>query len=159
MDSLSAGLQLDLADPADPQIAALIQTHHESSRRHYDEADCHALDTDAVAEKGVAMYAAWLDGQAVAIGGFKALGNGEVELKSMHTSKAARGRGVAAALLAHLMDAARNAGHHTMRLEAGRADDYAAPARALYTRHGFTECAPFGDYVAGDASIFMARAL
>jgi putative acetyltransferase len=147
------------ADPADPQIAALIQTHHETGRLYYDEADCHSLDTDAVAEVGVAMFAAWLDGQAVAIGGFKDLGDGAVELKSMHTSRAARGRGIAAALLAHLMEVARQAGHHTMRLEAGRADEYAAPARALYARHGFTECAPFGDYVARDASIFMARAL
>ncbi|MEX3014185.1 GNAT family N-acetyltransferase [Gymnodinialimonas hymeniacidonis] len=144
------------ADPSDPQVAVLIQTHHETGRLHYDEADCHSLDTDAVAEIGVAMYAAWLDGQVVAIGGLKALGQGAVELKAMHTSEAARGKGVASALLAHLMEAARTAGHHTMFLEAGRSDDYAAPARALYRRHGFTECAPFGDYVARDASIFMS---
>jgi putative acetyltransferase len=160
---MSEALTLGPADPRDPAIAALVQTHHDTSRLQYDEADCHSLDTQAVAESGVAMFAAWLDGQAVAIGGLKPFGStfasGAVELKSMHTSHAARGRGVATALLEHLLQAARDAGHADIYLEAGRADDYAAPARALYARHGFTECPPFGDYVAREASIFMTRAL
>lgn len=156
---MSEGIKLGLADPADPAIAALIQIHHETGRLYYDEADCHSLDTTAVRESGVTMFAAWLDGHAVAVGGLKSLGQGAVELKSMHTSEAARGRGVAKALLKHLLQAARDAGHTMIYLEAGRADEYAAPARALYARHGFSECPPFGDYVERDASIFMAREL
>lgn len=153
------GLRLGHADPADLQIAGLIRTHHETGRLYYDEADCHSLDTTAVAETGTKMHAAWLDGVAVAIGGLKDLGGGAVELKSMHTSEAARGKGVASALLAHLLEVARTSGYRNIYLEAGRSDDYAAPARALYARHGFIECPPFGDYVARDASIFMSRRL
>jgi hypothetical protein len=34
-----------------------------------------------------------------------------------------------------------------------------APARALYARHGFVECAPFGDYRPDPASTFTTLAL
>jgi putative acetyltransferase len=36
---------------------------------------------------------------------------------------------------------------------------YFDPARALYTRHGFVECAPFGDYRLDPNSTFMTLAL
>jgi putative acetyltransferase len=33
------------------------------------------------------------------------------------------------------------------------------PARALYARHGFVECAPFGDYRPDRNSVFMTLAV
>jgi putative acetyltransferase len=39
-------------------------------------------------------------------------------------------------------------------LETGT-EDYFAPARRLYLRHGFTECPPFGDYRLDPNSVFM----
>ena len=33
---------------------------------------------------------------------------------------------------------------------------YFGPARALYRKHGFVDCAPFGDYVADPNSVFMS---
>ena len=35
--------------------------------------------------------------------------------------------------------------------------DYFKPAVALYRRHGFVECEPFGEYVPDRNSIFMTR--
>ena len=55
---------------------------------------------------------------------------GEFLGKSMFTDESARGRGVASGLLAHLIETARTAGFERLYLEAGRSDDYAAPARA-----------------------------
>ena len=152
-------LQFAPAHPSAPGIADLIEAHHTASRRHYALEDCHAFDGATLVEGGVTLHAAWRDGVALGIGGLKPLGGGAVELKSMHTAAAARGQGVASALLRHLMDVARGQGHRRMLLEAGRTDAYAAPARALYARHGFRACPPFGDYVARDASIFLARDL
>ena len=37
--------------------------------------------------------------------------------------------------------------------------DFFAPARRLYTRHGFTECGPFGGYVLDPHSRFFTRVL
>jgi putative acetyltransferase len=36
---------------------------------------------------------------------------------------------------------------------------YFAPARALYARHGFVECGPFGNYRLDPHSVFMTMAL
>ncbi|MDO9497076.1 MAG: hypothetical protein Q7J48_15330 [Nocardioides sp.] len=45
-----------------------------------------------------------------------------------------------------------------MSLEIG-SFEFFAPARALYARHGFTECEPFGDYGPDPHSTFMTRQL
>jgi putative acetyltransferase len=36
---------------------------------------------------------------------------------------------------------------------------YFAPARALYARHGFVECAPYGAYKLDPNSVFMTLEL
>ena len=61
-------------------------------------------------------------------------------------------------MLRHLIDAARAMGLRRVSLETG-AWPYFEPARALYRKHGFVECAPFGDYVADANSVFMTLAL
>jgi len=61
-------------------------------------------------------------------------------------------------MLRHIMEVARAQGMTRLSLETG-AWPYFAPARALYAKHGFTECPPFGDYVADPNSIFMERQL
>ena len=72
----------------------------------------------------------------------------------MHTAAAARGRGVAGAMLSHLVATARSRGMSRLSLETG-SSDYFAPARALYRRHGFVECPPFADYRPDPYSVFM----
>ena len=80
------------------------------------------------------------------------------ELKSMRTAAAWRGQGVAAQMLVYVMDQARAAGHTRMSLETG-SQDFFAPARTLYARHGFMPCAHFGSYQPDPHSCFMTRAL
>jgi putative acetyltransferase len=76
----------------------------------------------------------------------------------MHTAEAARGRGVGSALLREIMAAARARGMTRLSLETG-SWPYFLPARALYARHGFVECGPFGDYVEDPNSVFMTLEL
>lgn len=76
----------------------------------------------------------------------------------MHTAAEARGQGIARAILNALMDEARRLGLNRLSLETGSAETF-APARALYTGHGFAECAPFGEYRPDPLSIFMTRLL
>jgi len=88
----------------------------------------------------------------------KDLGGGHVELKSMRTATAARRRGVGAAMLDHVVAAARERGHTRVSLETGT-EDYFAPARTLYGTRGFTECPPFEGYVLDPHSVFLTLAL
>jgi putative acetyltransferase len=43
-------------------------------------------------------------------------------------------------------------------LETG-SQDFFAPARALYTRHGFAPCPPFADYTDDPNSVYFSLAL
>ena len=83
---------------------------------------------------------------------------GVARLTRTTAHRAARGRGVGAAMLRHLIADARVHGILRLSLETG-AMDYFRAARALYARHGFEECAPFGDYVVDRNSVFMTRAV
>ena len=74
----------------------------------------------------------------------------------MHTVSAARGRGVARKMVDHLVGIARERGVRRVSIETGSMEAF-APARALYASSGFSECAPFGDYVPSDNSTFMTR--
>ena len=72
----------------------------------------------------------------------------------MHTAAAARGRGVARAMLTHLLGVARERGHRRVSLETGTQDGFAA-ARALYLSAGFSPCEPFGEYFVSPHSVCM----
>jgi putative acetyltransferase len=61
---------------------------------------------------------------------------------------------VATLLLRHILDEARTRNFERIYLETGT-EDYFAPARRLYGRHGFSECPPFADYVLDPNSVFM----
>ena len=80
------------------------------------------------------------DGVAVAGGGLKRLEPDIAEIKRMYVVPAARGRGLARALLAALEDAARDLGYATVRLDTGALQRH---AQALYRSAGYTEIAPY----------------
>ena len=72
----------------------------------------------------------------------------------MHTAEAARRKGAGSAMLRHILAAARAGGLSRLSLETG-SWAYFEPARALYARHGFVGCPPFGGYAPDPNSVFM----
>ena len=94
----------------------------------------------------------------VGVGALKRLSRVHGEIKSMHTAEANRRRGVGTAMLQHILEAARAIGLSRLSLETG-SWAYFEPARALYRRHGFVECSPFGEYVEDSNSVFMTLEL
>jgi putative acetyltransferase len=76
----------------------------------------------------------------------------------MRTREAARGRGIASALLQQLVEEAKQRDYHTLWLETGSMEFF-LPARQLYIKHGFQECGPFGHYQHDPHSVFMQRTL
>jgi putative acetyltransferase len=75
-------------------------------------------------------------------------------VKSMHTMEASRRSGVGQAMLLHIIEAAQAMGLKQLWLETG-SFAFFAPARALYAKHGFTECDPFEGYKLDVNSTFM----
>lgn len=142
----------------DPRVIALLRTHLASARAETAPGSAHALDLDGLRGPDLQFFAAWQGEAAVATGALRRLAPDHAEVKSMHTAAVARRTGVGSAMLRHLIGVARAQGIARLSLETG-SWPYFAPAVALYARHGFTPCLPFGDYAADPNSIFMTRVL
>lgn len=147
-------LEIRTADLDDPRIVDLLATHLRTMRAQSPPESVHALDIEQLRTADLSIWAVWCDGVLYAIGALKRLGGLHGEIKSMHTSGAARRRGIATVLLAHILATARAEMLVRLSLETGSQPEF-APARALYSLHGFNECAPFGDYVLDPNSVFM----
>jgi putative acetyltransferase len=153
-----SALVVDLDDPRADDVAQLLGTHLGFSRSNTPAGYNFALDRDQLADPTVSFFSAREDGRLVGIGALKELDTEHVELKSMHTSAEARGRGVARALLHHLITVATERGYRRMSLETGTSEAY-APARHLYEEAGFRPCPAFGDYRPSPHNTFMTRRL
>jgi len=147
-------VRIEREDPARPDVVALLEQHLAVTKDTAPPESCHALHADELRAPHITFLAARdNDGTLVGMGALADLGDGHGEIKSMHTALAARGRGVAAAMLTRLVEVARESGYTRVSLETGT-QDFFEPAHRLYERHGFTECGPFDTYVADPHSRF-----
>lgn len=148
-------LIIEPAHPKDPGPRDLLEQSHALMLQLFEPEENHFLGFDALSASNVHFFAA-RDGADVLGTGAVVQMNTYGEVKSMFTSTAARGRGVAAAILRALEDHARGLGLPHLRLETGEA---MSAAIRLYERHGFARCGPFGDYRADGISVFMEKTL
>ena len=145
-------------DLLDPRVAEFLGEHLQDMRRVSPPESVHALDLEGLRRPEVTFWTLWQmagDERSLAgTGALKRLAPHHAEIKSMRVRTDLRGQGLAAHLLTHLMSQARQAGLHRLSLETG-SQPFFAPARALYQRHGFVACPPFGDYHDDPASCFF----
>ncbi len=146
------------ADLDHPAVWALLRLHLERAFAVTPPESRHALNLDGLRAPDITAWALWQQGALQALGALRLLALGLGAVKSMFTADAARRQGAASAMLEHIIASARAADCQVLSLETG-ATDYFAPARALYRRHGFTECGPYPPYVADSNSCFMQMAL
>ncbi|WP_110634980.1 GNAT family N-acetyltransferase [Salinicola salarius] len=140
------------------EIAALLEFHLKDFEPHSPPESRHALDLDGLRHPNVHFYTAWEDNELLGCGAFKRLDEKHAEIKSMRTDPSHLRKGVARAILAHLIEEARAAGLQRLSLETGPMAHF-APARKLYEAFGFTYCEPFGSYVEDPYSVYMTRGL
>jgi putative acetyltransferase len=138
-------VEIGAGHPLDADVLALLQEHLVDMHATSPAESVHALDPEALTDPAISFFTARDDGLLLGCGALFDHGDGSCEVKSMRTVTAARGRGIAAALLEHLIAESRQRGWHVVRLETGT-EDYFAAARRLYERHGFIERGPFADY-------------
>lgn len=143
---------------SDPRIAAFLQENLADMRRVSPPESVQALDLGALRQPGIRFWTAWLGDALVATAALKRLDGAHAELKSMRTTASLRGQGIAARMLGHAVAEARALGHARLSLETG-SQTFFAPARALYAKHGFAMCGPFGSYRLDPSSHFMTRTL
>jgi putative acetyltransferase len=145
-------------DLADDHIVGLLRYHFDKCHEVTPPGSAHVFDVSRLAAPEIDFWAAW-DGEVLlGVGAMKPLDDMHGEVKSMHTSEAARRRGVGSALLKHIIATSRERGLKRLSLETG-SFAYFAPAVALYKVHGFVECPPFGDYRPDPNSLFLTLAI
>ncbi len=135
---------VEAAPAATEEIRGLIGELDQALSMHYAAEQRHGLALEAIFQPNVRFFLARVGGVAVGCGGI-ALFAGFAEVKRMFVREAARGRGVAAVILAHLETEGRNAGLDMLRLETG---DQQLAALHLYQGSGFRVCGAFGAYAA-----------
>lgn len=147
-----------IVEPTSPRATGtqeLLEQSHALMLSLFSPDACHFLDLDALEADNIHLFAA-REGDRTLGTGALAVKDGYGEVKSMFTADAARGKGVAAALLRQIEDTAREKNLPALKLETG---DTLHAAHRLYERHGFTFCGPFGDYKDIPESLFMEKAL
>jgi len=147
-----------LDDLREPEIIALLGEHLREMHAKTPIESVHALDLEGLRHPDVTFWTAWDGAELVGCGALKRLDPGHAEIKSMRTAEAARGRGVASAVLAHILAEASSAGFGRVSLETG-SGEFFAPARALYEKFGFVACGPFADYTDDPNSSFYTRSM
>jgi L-amino acid N-acyltransferase YncA len=147
-------MRIEKGDLADPRVLALLDVHLNQCRGETADGSAHALDVSGLAAAEIDFFAGFDGETLVSVGALKRLGGGRGEVKSMHTSAERRRSGAAAAMLAHIVSQAERQGLKRLSLETG-SWDFFRPARRLYRRFGFRDCAQFASYRADPNSVFM----
>jgi putative acetyltransferase len=147
-------MDIRLDDLNGPEINKLLQEHLYSMTLHSPPESMHALDVEKLRIPDITFWTVWQDSELIGCGALKELDAAHGEIKSMRTASAHLRKGVATALLTHILEEARKRSYRRLSLETGSMEAF-RPARSLYARFGFKPCIPFADYAEDPNSVFM----
>jgi putative acetyltransferase len=132
-------------DLSGEQTRALLRLHLAGMHASSPPGTVFALDLSGLKAPDVTVWTAWIADTAVGMGALKDLGAQLGELKSMRTHPEFLRRGIASALLEHIIAVARARGMKRLSLETGSGAAFES-ALTLYRRRGFVAGAAFADY-------------
>ncbi len=153
-----APMLIRVDDLRGPEIAALLEEHLAEMRAISPPGSVHALDLERLRRPEITFWTAWDGDRLLGSGALKQLDDATGELKSMRTAKDQLRRGIARAMLAHIVDEARRRSLRRLYLETGSSAPF-EPAHRMYEAAGFVRCGPFGDYADDPFSVFMTMTL
>jgi len=148
-------ITIKYGDPRGTAPRRLLGESHALMQRLFPAESNHYLSIDALCVDNIRFFEAQVDGETQGCAAL-AINVEYGEIKSMFVDPAARGTGLARALLARLEDEARSENLALLRLETGH---LLASAHKLYASVGFTPTGPFGDYAEDPNSLFMVKVL
>jgi putative acetyltransferase len=151
-------MEIKLDDLAGSEIRALLTEHLHNMHQLSPPESVHALDLGGLQKPEITFWTVWSQGELLGCGALKELSPAHGEIKSMRTVSAHRRKGVARAMLQHMILEARKRSYVRLSLETGSMPAF-EPARSLYESFGFTYCGPFGDYTDDPNSVFLTRTL
>jgi putative acetyltransferase len=151
-------MNIRIDDLTRPEVHALLNEHLAHMHSITPAESVHALPIDELRKPDVTFWCAWDEEQLLGCGALKELTPRHGEVKSMRTVRVHLRKGVARAILVHIIDEARRRAYERLSLETGSMAEF-QPAARLYASFGFASCPPFGDYIEDPNSLFMTRTL
>jgi putative acetyltransferase len=142
--------------PRQDDVIALIRQSDTLMRSLYPAESNHLVDVESLAAFNVHFLVARERGRALGCGAFVLGEAGQAEMKRVFVDPAARGKGIARAIMAALERDAAERGVTLMQLETGIKQPEAI---ALYRKFGYVERGPFGRYQPDPLSLFMEKQL
>lgn len=125
----------------------LLAFHYQQMHAASPPGTAFALDLSGLQQPDITVWTLREGESVLGIGALKALPGGIGEVKSMRTHPDHLRKGVARALLDHIIGEAKARGLTRLSLETGTGPDFEA-ALTLYANRGFIEGEAFGDYTA-----------
>ena len=147
-------MEIKIDDLSGEKINELIRTHLAGMAENSPPESIHALNVAKLKQPNITFYSAWEGDELLGCGALKELTATHGEIKSMRTAEKHVRKGVARAILQHLLNEAKTRGYTKVSLETGSMDAF-LPARRLYETFGFTYCEPFDQYRDDPNSKFM----
>ena len=132
-------------DFENPQLLALLGLHLAGMHADSPAGSMNAFDLSGLKAPDISVYTAWRDDRLLGMAALRELDAVTGEIKSMRTDPAHLRKGVAAALLDHILGVARERGYRRLSLETGSGPAF-EPALALYRKNGFVDGEAFAGY-------------
>ncbi|KIO37929.1 GNAT family N-acetyltransferase [Shewanella sp. cp20] len=151
-------MQFVLGVVSHASVVKMLEQHLEDMYATSPPESVHALDLNELKQDDIRFWTLWEGDRICGCGAIKRLSPEHGELKSMRVANYYRQRGIGAQLLHHLQADATQNGMTRLSLETGSMSFF-LPARRLYQKFGFLECAPFGGYQEDPNSVFMSKRL
>ncbi len=145
-------------DLAGKATLGLVRAHLEGMYEHSPPGSVYALDLSGLLRDDVTVWSAWFGDEIAGMAALREIDRSQGELKSMRTRPVYLRRGVAAALLEHIIGVATDRGMERLSLETGSGPAF-EPALALYRRRGFVDGEAFGTYRQSEFNRFLHLSL
>jgi putative acetyltransferase len=147
-------MDIRLDDLSGSATQELVRLHLEGMHANSPPSRAFALGLSDLQGPDVTLWSSWAGEEILGMGALKRLDARSGEVKSMRTHPNHLRRGVASALLEHIITEARTRGYHRLSLETGSGPAF-EPALTLYRRRGFVDGEPFGEYTPSDFNQFL----
>jgi len=151
-------VRIELDDLSRPEIAELLKEHLASMFLVTPPESVHALPIEKLRSPKVTFWSARENGELLGCGALQELDPQHGEVKAMRTVSRHLRKGVARAVLDHIIKVAKRRGYRRLSLETGSMGAF-EQARQLYAGAGFVCCEPFAHYRHDPNSVFMTMKL
>lgn len=151
-------MKIRVDDLSGIEIAEFLAEHIQEMKAVSPPESKHALDLEGLKKPEITFWTVWDGISLIGCGAIKQLDSNHAEIKSMRTSVTYRKKGIASMLLEHILNEAKLKGYRRISLETGSMLFF-EPARNLYRKYGFKNCAPFSTYKEDPNSVFMTKEL